>query len=218
VVIDGGIAVECASDALGRLSSTFLNAYEPTLTEERGCFRELQNLSIDPASIKYVLLSHLHWDHTGAVGRFPNAVHIAQRREYEYALTPDWFAIDAFARRDFDLPGLSWYFLEGSQTDSYDLFGDGTVKIIFTPGHSVGHQSFLVTLPRSGAVLLTVDAAYTMDHWEEKALPSFVTSTVEAVRSVKRLRQIARQTGALVVTGHDPTAWPGFKHAPGYYD
>jgi len=68
VVIDGGIAVECASDALGRLSSTFLNAYEPTLTEEQGCFRELQNLSIDPASIKYVLLSHLHWDHTGAVG------------------------------------------------------------------------------------------------------------------------------------------------------
>jgi ribonuclease BN (tRNA processing enzyme) len=55
---------------LGRLSSAFLNAYEPTLTEEQGCFRELQNLSIDPASIKYVLLSHLHWDHTGAVGRF----------------------------------------------------------------------------------------------------------------------------------------------------
>jgi hypothetical protein len=57
-----------------------------------------------------------------------------------------------------------------------------------------------------------------MDHWEERALPSFLTSTVEAVRSVKRLRQIARQTDAVVLTGHDPTAWPGFKHAPAYYD
>jgi N-acyl homoserine lactone hydrolase len=82
----------------------------------------------------------------------------------------------------------------------------------------VGHQSFLVTLPRTGAVLLAIDAAYTVDHWEEKALPSFATSTIEAVRSVKKLRQIARQSDALVVTGHDPIAWPRFKHAPGYYD
>jgi N-acyl homoserine lactone hydrolase len=113
---------------------------------------------------------------------------------------------------------LNWYFLYGSSTDSYDLFGDGTVRIIFTPGHSVGHQSFLITLPRSGPILLAIDAAYTMDHWEERSLPSFATSTLEAVRSVKKLRQIARQIEALVVTGHDSAAWPGFKHAPASYD
>ena len=216
VVIDGGIAIECASDPQGRLSQAFLSAYEPTLTKEQGCLRELQNLAIDPESISYVLLSHLHWDHTGAIGRFPNAVHVVQRREFEYALAPDWFATDAFSRSDFDLPGLNRYFLEGA--DSYDLFGDGTLQIISTPGHSLGHQSFLVTLRRTGAVLLTIDAAYTTDHWEEKSLPSFVTSTIEAVRSVKKLWQIARQTDALVVTGHDPIAWPSFRHAPAYYE
>jgi glyoxylase-like metal-dependent hydrolase (beta-lactamase superfamily II) len=178
----------------------------------------LQSLGINPGSIRYVLLSHLHWDHTGAVGRFPNAIHLVQRRELEYALVPDWFAVDAFARSDFDVPGLAWHFLEGSETDAYDLFGDGTVRIILTPGHSVGHQSFLITLPKTGAVLLTIDAAYTMEHWEEKTLPSFATGTVEAVRSVKKLRQIARSTNALVVTGHDPAAWPSFRHAPAYYD
>jgi len=57
-----------------------------------------------------------------------------------------------------------------------------------------------------------------MEHWEEKALPSFATATLEAVRSVKKLRQIARSTNALVVTGHDPVAWPTFRHAPAYYE
>jgi N-acyl homoserine lactone hydrolase len=89
---------------------------------------------------------------------------------------------------------------------------------VATPGHSVAHQSFLITLPKTGAVLLTIDAAYTMEHWEEKTLPSFATSTLEAVRSVKKLRQIAHSANALVVTGHDRIAWPGFKHAPGFYD
>lgn len=218
VVIDGGIAVECASHPQERLSQDFLNAYEPILSEEQGCLQAVKDSAIDPGSIKYVLLSHLHWDHTGAIGRFPDAVHIVQRREFEYALTPDWFAAEAFARKDFDRPGLNWYFLEGAEADGYDLFGDGAVRVISTPGHSVGHQSFLVQLPRSGSMLLTIDAAYTTDHWQERALPSFATSTVEAVRSVKKLRQIARQTGALVVTGHDPIAWPGFRHAPGYYE
>jgi N-acyl homoserine lactone hydrolase len=97
------MAVECASDPQGRLSEACLRGYEPILTEKEGCLQELQALGIDPGSIKYVLLSHLHWDHTGAVGRFPNAIHIVQRRELEYALTPDWFAADAFARSDFDV-------------------------------------------------------------------------------------------------------------------
>jgi N-acyl homoserine lactone hydrolase len=218
VVIDGGMAVECASDPRSRLSQAFLRGYEPMLTEEQGCLPALQSLGIDPGSIRYVLLSHLHWDHTGAVGRFPNAIHFVQRRELEYALVPDWFAVDAFARSDFDVPGLAWHLLEGSEADAYDLFGDGTVRIILTPGHSVAHQSFLITLPKTGAVLLTIDAAYTMEHWEEKALPSFATSTLEAARSVRKLRQIARSTDALVVTGHYPIAWPTFRHAPAYYD
>jgi N-acyl homoserine lactone hydrolase len=98
------------------------------------------------------------------------------------------------------------------------LFGDGTVKMIFTPGHAPGHQSFLINLPKSGPILLTIDAAYTLDHWNEKALPGFLASTVDTVRSVRKLHQVARQTGAMIVTGHDPDAWPKFKKAPQSYD
>ena len=67
-------------------------------------------------------------------------------------------------------------------------------------------------------MLLTVDAAYTMDHWEEKALPGFLASVVDTVRSVRKLHRLAQRSNATVVTGHDPDAWPKFKHVPGAYD
>jgi glyoxylase-like metal-dependent hydrolase (beta-lactamase superfamily II) len=87
-----------------------------------------------------------------------------------------------------------------------------------TPGHAPGHQSFEVALPNTGSVLLTVDAAYTMDHWNEKALPGFLASAVDSVRSVRELHRIAERSGSTVVTGHDPDKWPSFKQAPEYYD
>ena len=144
--------------------------------------------------------------------------HWGSGAEYEYAFTPDWFAAGAYIRKDFDKPDLRWMFLEGLATDFYDLFGDRTIRLIFTPGHSVGHQSFLINLLKSPPMLLTADAAYTLDHWNEKALPGFLTSTIDAVRSVQKLHQVVRQSGAQVVTGHDPEAWPTFKKAPDFYD
>ncbi len=66
-------------------------------------------------------------------------------------------------------------------------------------------------------MLLTIDAAYTLDHWEEKALPGFLASTVDTVRPYRNLRTIADKTEAIVVTGHDPDAWSTFKKAPEYY-
>ena len=217
IVIDGGNAVECVSDPHAHWGPV-ADVYFPVMTEAQSCLNELARLGVEPASVSYVLFSHLHLDHTGAAGRFPQAVHFVQRAEYEYAFTPDWFAAGAYIRKDFDRPGLHWQFLEGIATDNYDLFGDGTVKMIFTPGHAPGHQSFLINLPKSGPILLTADAAYTLDHWEEKALPGFLASTVDTVRSVRKLHQVARQTGAMIVTGHDPDAWPRFNKAPLYYE
>lgn len=188
------------------------------MREDEGCVAQVKKLGIDPADIRYVVQSHLHLDHTGAIGRFPNATHIVQRREYEYAYTPDWFAAGGYIRKDFDRPGLKWEFLDGERNDLFDVYGDGILKTIFTPGHSPGHQSLLITLPNSGSLLLTIDAAYTLDHWEERALPGFLTSTVETVRSVQKLRYLAERTSAIVVTGHDPDIWPTFRKAPEYYD
>jgi len=216
-IIDGGNAVEVATDPRGYWGD-ICDVYWPEMREEEGCVAQLKRLGIAPEDIRYVVQSHLHLDHTGAVGRFPNATHIVQRAEYQYAFTPDWFAAGGYIRKDFDKPGLKWQFLDGDVNDFYDVYGDGTLKTVFTPGHAPGHQSFLVTLPNTGPWLLAIDAAYTLDHWNEKALPGFLASTVDTVRSVQKLHAVADRSGAQVVTGHDPDAWPKFKQAPGYYD
>ncbi len=91
-------------------------------------------------------------------------------------------------------------------------------KAIFTPGHSVGHQSFLVTLPNQKAILIAADAAYTLDHWNERALPALMSSAVDTAHSVRKLRAVADRTGALVVPGHDPNEWSRFRLAPAYLD
>lgn len=215
-IIDGGNAVEAATDPRGHWGG-ICDVYKPVMDVSEGCVAQLERLGIKAEDVKYVVQSHLHLDHTGAIGRFPNATHIVQRPEYEYAFTPDWFAAGGYIRNDFDRPGLKWQFLNGTQDDFYDIYGDGTLTTVFTPGHAPGHQSFLVRLPQSGPILLTVDAAYTTDHWEERSLPGFLASTVDTVRSVQKLRTLAEKTGALVVTGHDPEAWNQFKKAPDYY-
>jgi N-acyl homoserine lactone hydrolase len=218
VVIDGGNAVEAAIDKRGHWGAV-VDAYDPVMAVSENCVDQLKLVGVHPHSVRYVLQSHLHLDHTGALGHFPKAQVIVQRSEYEYAFKPHWFAKGAYIRADFDRPGLNWKFLGGDYTDNYDLFGDGTVRIIHTPGHAVGHQSFLVTLKGTGPVLLTIDAAYTLDHWNEKALPGLVVSSAQAADSVTKLRKIAADTGAMVVTGHDPDTWKTFAKAPSdFYD
>jgi N-acyl homoserine lactone hydrolase len=218
VVIDGGSAIEAAIDKRAYWGAV-VDAYDPIMDVRNTCVEQCRSVGVRPEDVRYVVQSHLHLDHTGAVGRFPNAEHIVQRLEYEYAFSPDWFSAGAYIRADFDRPGIDWRFLGGEYTDNFDLFGDGSCRMIFTPGHSPGHQSFLITLPNTGAVLLAIDAAYTLDHWENRALPGLVCSAVDATHSVAKLRKVASDTGAMLVTGHDPDLWKSFRKAPhAFYD
>jgi N-acyl homoserine lactone hydrolase len=219
VVIDGGNAAECVTDPKGHWGGV-ANVYWPQMTPEQACVPALKALGIDLSSIRYVIQSHLHLDHTGALAAFesfPNARVIATRREYEYAHAADGFADAAYIKADFVKPGIDWFLLD-TYEDGWDVFGDGSLRCWHSPGHAPGHQSFEVTLPRAGSMLLTVDAAYTLDHWEGKALPGFMTSALETSRSVAKLRRIADRSGSTIVTGHDPEAWPEFRQAPEYYD
>ena len=216
VIIDGGTPVECATDAKGHWGKV-AEFFTPVLTPEQGCVAQIEKLGFSVDSVKHVVLSHLHLDHVGAVGRFPNATHVVQRIEYEYAHTPDWFAVLAYVRKDFDNPNLKWLILEDAWGDFYDLYGDGSIILIRSPGHTIGHQSILVRTSSGQSVLLAVDAADTLDHWEERALPGALHSTIDSVRSVKKLRAVQAKTDALVVAGHDGPQWATLKKAPDFY-
>ena len=218
VVIDGGNAIEVAIDKHAHWGAV-VNAYDPVMKKSDNCVEQAKSVGTNISDVRYLIQSHLHLDHSGGVGRFPNAIHVVQRLEYDYAFNPDWFAAPAYIRKDFDKPNIHWKYLNDKKTDFFDLYGDGVITIIFTPGHSPGHQSILLNLPKSGHILLTIDAAYTLDHWENKCLPGLVTSSSEAADSVKKLRKVAKETKAMIVTGHDPDAWATFKKAPMlYYD
>ena len=216
VIIDGGMPIEAALDKHKHWGNV-VEAYDPVMKASEWCKEVVKSVNTNPEDVKYVIQTHLHLDHSGAIGHFPNATHITQRVEYDYAFNPDWFSKPAYIRKDFDKPGLDWKFLDHKKDDFYDLFGDGSIILIFTPGHAPGHQSFLVKLPNTGYVLLTIDAAYTMDHWNNLTLPGLVCSAVDVVDSVKKLKKIAKEKKAIIVTGHDPDAWEDFKKAPMFY-
>ena len=156
VVIDGGIAIEVAIDKHEHWGSV-IDAYDPIMSKSENCVDQAKSVGTNILDVKYLIQTHLHLDHSGGVGRFPNAVHIVQRLEYDYAFNPDWFAAPAYIRKDFDKPNIHWKYLNDKKTDFFDLYGDGVITIKFTPGHSPGHQSILVNLPNSGHILLTID-------------------------------------------------------------
>lgn len=216
VLFDGGNALEVAQDAHGHWGEV-AEVYTPHMSEDEFVVNQLQAMDVDPASIRYVVQSHLHLDHSGAIGHFPNAQYVVQRRELEYAYAPHWFQVPAYIRADID-QDVNWLFLYGEQDDAFDLFGDGTMKTLFTPGHAPGHTSLLVTLEEAGPMMLTADACYTMDHYNNEALPGLLHSASDCANSVQKIRRTVDSLGATVITGHDPDAWPKFKQAPEYYD
>lgn len=219
VLIDGGNAPECATDPRGHWGEV-AEKFVPVMSTDQACIPQLATIGIDPSEIRFIVQSHLHLDHTGAlavVHQFPNATVLATRSEFEYAHAPDWYIAPAYIAADYVKDGIPWSLLDPTD-DGFDLYGDGVVRLWQTPGHSPGHQSVEVTLPGSGSILLTIDAVYTLKHWQEEAVPTLLTSMVELVRSVQKLHRIGERSQSTLVTGHDPDAWPTFRKAPEFYD
>jgi len=218
VLFDTGNALAVSNDKIEHWGPGVCTAYDPVMTADDYCVHQIRKLGIEPEEISHVIFSHLHLDHAGGTGAFPRATYFVQRAEMHYAYTPDFFQKSAYIRKDFDKPDLDWYLLDGAAEDLYDLFGDGSIRILFTPGHTPGHQSLLVHLKGWGPTLLTGDSVYTEEILDEDVLPGLVYSPPDAVKSIKRIRNLRRDHGVRIITGHDPIAWPGFRLAPGSYE
>jgi len=218
VVFDGGNAPEVAVDARAHWGR-ILDMSDVVMTPDQALLRGLERIGVAPEDVRWVVQSHLHNDHSGAVAvidRLPNAQVIATRTEYEWAQAPEGFFAMGYCPADYRKDGVDWVLLEDTD-DGFDLFGDGVVRMWRTPGHSPGHQSFEVTLSSGTTYLLTFDAANTISHLEERTIAGFNLMPVEAGRSLKRLRFLAWRSQAVVIPGHDPDVWPTFRHAPEFY-
>jgi hypothetical protein len=100
----------------------------------------------------------------------------------------------------------------------YDVFGDGSVMLLSTPGHTPGHQSLLVHLARSGWILLAGDAAHFQDNWDNDRVPSINTSAEQTHASRARLAKILAEKNAQLWINHDLPTFENLKHSPQFYD
>ncbi len=166
---------------------------------------ELAELGVKPADIKAVAVSHTHPDHIGNVEQFPQAMLYVQKAEYE------WPGEGGAPRFNASHPVTK---LEGD----HDVFGDGSVTIISTPGHTPGHQSLLVRLPKTGTVVLSGDAAHFKDNWDNRRVPVFNFNKDQTLASLQRIADIlAKEHGQLWIN-HDEPQTSAQKKPPEYYE
>ncbi|NLG95279.1 MAG: N-acyl homoserine lactonase family protein [Acetomicrobium flavidum] len=185
----------------------------PIMKKGEDIVSQLDKLGIKPKDIKYVVNSHLHFDHAGNNADFPDSTFIVQKTEIRIAYWPEVYQKFAYLRADFDHP-LNYQTIEGD----VDLFGDGTIQLWLTAGHSQGHQSMVVKLQNSGYFILTGDSCYMKENIDELVLPGIVWSPDEAIRSLMKMREARDKLNATVILGHDFETWNKIKHAPDYYD
>jgi N-acyl homoserine lactone hydrolase len=166
---------------------------------------QLDAVGIKPDDIKYLAISHTHPDHIGNVELFPHAMLLVQKAEYEW---PGPMGVGRFKPEH---PATK---LAGD----HDVFGDGSVTIIATPGHTPGHQSLLVRLPKTGARVLSGDAVHFRSNWENRRVPSGNTDKDQTLTSMQRIADIlAKEKGELWIN-HDKAQRDTLKMAPEFYD
>jgi N-acyl homoserine lactone hydrolase len=181
--------------------------------------RQLIQLGYNPEDVKYVVQSHYHLDHCGGMKFLPKATFIIRREEAKEAWWPPNRVPGETSYVFSDFKDTRYFnFIELEDNLDYDVFGDGAVICIDTKGHTRGHQSLIVNLPKSGKFVIAVDAASLPEQLEEKMPPGANIWSAEAgLKSIERLRRL-RDSGAFIILGHDPQQREGLKIAPEYYE
>ena len=162
---------------------------------------QLAQLKIQPEQVKYVGISHFHADHTGQLGALTSATLLIGEREWAAITAPKPMAganVAAFT------PWISGGRKVEPQPADKDVFGDGTVVVLRTPGHTPGHQSLLVRLKEKGPVILIGDLTHFRENYETNGVPSFNYDRAETIASLDRIKQIEKNLKATVVIQHDP--------------
>lgn len=175
---------------------------------------QLAQLDLTPADIEYVSFSHMHSDHTGNGNLFAAATWIVDADERARMFDAEHRADPADFNNYNQLENAQTRLIEGD--GDYDVFGDGSLTIIQTPGHTPGHTVLLVRLPNAGPVLLTGDMWHLAESRERRTVPTFNTDRAQTLASMDKVERIASETGARVVRQHvaeDFAALPAFPAA-----
>jgi N-acyl homoserine lactone hydrolase len=161
---------------------------------------QLAQLHMKPEQITFVGISHYHGDHAGQLASFPGATLLIGKG--------DWDVVNqATANPAVNPANFTHWSSGGGKVEPLvgdkDVFGDGSVILLSTPGHTPGHHSLLVKLKDKGNVLITGDLAHFRENYDSNGVPTFNTSRAETLASLDRFKQLAKNLNATVIIQHD---------------
>ncbi|QDH69211.1 N-acyl homoserine lactonase family protein [Marilutibacter alkalisoli] len=174
---------------------------------------QLDRIGLRPADITYVAFSHLHFDHTGNANLFSDSTWITSNASVAWAMQdPAPFGVD----QDSFSALMS---AKRQQIDGdHDVFGDGTVRILKTPGHTPGHQSLEISLAEAGTVILSGDLYHTHANRHGQRVPRINVDRADTLASMNRVEAIVENTGARFVIQHDRKDFESLPKFPAYLD
>ncbi len=180
--------------------------------DEKNVIEQLADLDLRPDDIDILVCTHFDVDHAGHHDAFAKAELIVQREHYELARSG--YPRFAAARAHWDHPALRYRMVDG---DTELLPG---LTLLETSGHTTGHQSVLVRLPQTGAVLLAIDAVPVQRVFTADRQAGPMDENEEQLRASTRklLDVVEREHVGLVVFGHDGQQWQTLKKAPACYE
>jgi N-acyl homoserine lactone hydrolase len=184
--------------------------YPPVVNPEHELGFQLAQLGLGVQDVDRIVLSHLHLDHAGYLKYFPHAQVYIQKQEYQYgfsAARPVSYFLE-----DYNSPDVRWQLREGD----WELVPGLT--LLSTRGHTPGHQSAVVELPRSGTCVLPFDAGDLQENFDLEILPGESVDDAAAMASIVRLKTITRQRQGQMLLFHDPVAIQQMRLAPEFYD
>ena len=184
--------------------------YPPIVSPEHELPFQLQQLGLAFHDVKRVVLSHLHLDHAGYLKYFHHApVHI-QRQEYEHGFSSA--RPQSYFLEDYNSPDIDWHLEDGDWEVVPGL------NMIKTRGHTPGHQSAIVELPKSGTCVLPFDAGDLQENFDLEILPGECVDDAAALVSIRRLNKIVADRKGQMILFHDPVAIQRTRLSPEFYD
>jgi N-acyl homoserine lactone hydrolase len=213
ILVDTGLHPSIATDGRENFGALGSRIAHPTLEQGEDVPAQLRRRGLEPGEVPIVVMTHLHLDHASAISEFPHATFVVSEVEWEAATSGGNPLLNGYRRAhydyafdyrtvDFNRGGVDSY---ASFARTHDLFGDGSVRLAFTPGHSAGHMSLVCRLKQRDFVI-GGDATYTSGQLAGTAPAAPRPFDAHNYRrSLQELRLFTRDYPDAVVTpGHDP--------------
>jgi glyoxylase-like metal-dependent hydrolase (beta-lactamase superfamily II) len=175
---------------------------------------ELAEIGVAPTQITRIAFSHTHADHVGNANMFAGATLYMQQAEYDAAFGAEPGKYNFYPTYYDKLRNTPVVKLNGD----YDIFGDGSVTIVSTPGHTPGHQSLMVRLPKSGTVILSGDLAHYEENWTNRFAPSFNFNREQSVASMNKVASLLADNHATLWINHDKAQSTAVRHSPSFVE